>query len=259
MKRYIRSSVGGILNEPSDIQLEMASDPNMDAHTLTLLASLKDTQGLVEDTVEVLRAVASNPNTPVEALDNLIKRPTVQSLRRRVANNPNTSVSTLRMLSNDVGDATTRYFVAKNPNTPLDIVESFVNDPEADVRYGLLERKSLPGSVILGLISDPDDDIRSELVDYIAVHHMPIDIIHDVTVSLVNDEARIVRWSVAANPFTDTDTLHKLVDDPDYTVRWEVARNDNTSIEDLKHLLSDEKPSVVKSATKSLKSRGIEV
>ena len=141
----------------------------------------------------------------------------------------------------------------------LDIVESFVNDPDADVRYGLLERESISDNIIWELISDPDDDIRSELVDYIAVHHVPIDIIHDVTASLVNDDARVVRWSVASNPFTDTDTLHKLVDDPDYTVRWEVARNNNTSNEDLKHLLSDEKPSVVKSATKSLKSRGIEV
>ena len=40
MKRYIISSVEGILNEPADVQVEIASDPNMDAHTLTLLASL---------------------------------------------------------------------------------------------------------------------------------------------------------------------------------------------------------------------------
>lgn len=65
---------------------------------------------------------------------------------------------------------------------------------------------------------------------------------------MANDKERQVRWDVAENPNTTTETLDKLANDDDTDILEGVAGNPNTSVETLEKLSNHEHPYVSQKA-----------
>ena len=120
MKRYIKSAVKDVLDEPEDIRYELGFDQNTRPEVLERLASSQD--------YYTRCAVARNPSTPVELLQKLAKDLN-KNVRTDVADNPNTPEDILRILAKD-SDVVVRRYVSRNPNTPVDVLRKFFDDPE---------------------------------------------------------------------------------------------------------------------------------
>lgn len=103
MKRYIKSTVQGILDLDFIDRLDIAADP---------------------DTSPVI----------LESLS----RDSDWGVRQVVAINPNIDETTLRELSND-GTSGVRCGVARNPNTPMDILMRLTEDSDYWVRRDATE------------------------------------------------------------------------------------------------------------------------
>lgn len=90
---------------------QQVTDQNTSPKQLTILAT---------QSIETLKLVAKNLNTPPETLRKLADIGD-KDIRREVASNPNTPPETLRKLA-DMGDKDIRREVASNPNTPTDLL-----------------------------------------------------------------------------------------------------------------------------------------
>jgi len=73
---------------------------------------------------------------------------------------------------------------------------------------------------------------------------------------LSDDKDFLVRYGVASNPHTSSETLDKLSDnDLDYYLRWSVAGNKNTSEKTLNKLMNDKDEQVRNTAKYNLAER----
>jgi len=88
-------------------------------------------------------AVAWNPGTPGEALEELAKED--GRMRRVVAQNPNTPVAVLAELATEpLGYV--RIAVARNASTPVEVLDELVCDPDLAVRFAASENPSAPAT-----------------------------------------------------------------------------------------------------------------
>ncbi len=94
-------------------------------------------------------ADASDPSTSAEQLSELVHFDGIQGgyeLDNRIASNPNTPPEALRELSkrDQLG---TQMCLAENPNTPLDVLQELTNNKDADVIRDLRRNPNLPESI----------------------------------------------------------------------------------------------------------------
>lgn len=228
MKKYIKSAVMDLTDEPKDSRI----------------------------------LIAINSVRP-EQLEKL-SRDSETDVRIAVAENPNTSVSTLVYLSNDPV-YWVRYALLKNPNTPMPLVNSIAKpsgsvslpwdvynyyeklakgeDPEIltrvsefcdyRVRRFVAENPNTPADVLFDLASDADPGVIEAAIRN---PNMPVESL----VQLFHFGDEYVRYCIANGRNTPSDILDALADDESKDVRASVARNRNTSEKTLLRLSMDE-------------------
>ncbi len=203
----------------------------------------------------LLRAIASNPNAPVQLLEALAKDED-PFLRMSVAENPSTPIHVLEALANDE-----YYFlrssVAKNPSTPPRMLEVLGKDESDDVRFevainpnttvqvleALAKDKTVaeslaynpitPAHLLAAMAKSKNHDVRSDVA---AIPIAP----RNVLEVLAKDKNIDVRCEVAANQKTPAQVLEVLGSGKNTDERRRVAANPNTSLHTLEALAKDE-------------------
>lgn len=103
-------------------------------------------------------AIAGNPETPPQTLDNL-SRDGSEYVRVQVAKNPNTVPETLINLTQDQAEVV-RVHVAKNPNTPPSALQELAQDAITFIRELVVLNPSVSPETLYELSGDTDEQIR---------------------------------------------------------------------------------------------------
>ena len=229
---------------------QQAQDENTAPEILAELANSKD--------YLTRQYVASNPNTPIETLENLgeefpdeiVANPIfdllqlenseskfIKSILLSLAKSPKTSVEKLSELAN-YRDTKIREAVAKNKNISLEIM-AFLAKEYTNSAYQP-PKKARPSDIII----NPGDLIR------VAIARRD-DITESIAKILSQDNSNYVRRHLAMNSNISFKTIDLLSQDSDYYVRVGVAKNINTPSEILKKLAIDCHVKVRKAVTQN--------
>jgi len=176
------------------VRRAVAQNPNTPLDTLRLLGN-----EATEPDWEVREAVARNPSTPLDTLRILGNKATESwwNVRAAVAENQSTPLDTLRTLGNEATESAwaVREAVARNPNTPLDTLRLLGNkatESEGWVRLTVASNPTTPPDVLRLLGNKKTEPVGT------------------------------VRKAVAMNPHTPEDTLQRMSNaqtEPDEDVR----------------------------------------
>jgi hypothetical protein len=218
--RRIRAMVG---KNPA-INLEIAEE----------LMGCKDSQ--------VIGALASNPNAPLEIIDKLVDL----SLKKRsknkwitsdrdleigLASNPNAPAEYLSELLQHQ-DYWTLVQVVSNPNLPISKLKTLAKNSDKNFRKEVAANLSAPPQLLENLAKD-EEDVREMVASN---PNTPFHVLEE----FMSDIYSRVRHGIAVNPASPLDLLLKLSKDSDSWVRQGVAANPNTSAKILKSLGSEE-------------------
>ena len=187
-----------------------------------------------------------NNNASPEIIEELMKDEDVE-VRKAVAKNPSTPVDILKKLTDDK-DKDVRKEVAKNPKTPVDILKKLAGDEVVDVRWEVAINPNTPVDILRKLVEDKDCIVRITVARNLRT---PADIL----MTLAGDKSWRVRFAVASNPKIPADILRKLAKDKDKDVKQRVAKHPNTPAEVLRKLAVDEDLIVREVAESELQKR----
>ncbi|WP_407886243.1 hypothetical protein [Scytonema sp. NUACC26] len=223
------------LNPDLTIQLSVVRHSNTPASVLAqIVQSSQTTRNAPHRTVDMLKtafpgdkydllqAIASKPQTPVEALEILARREFVSP-----PPNPNSILPP--RTSDDVLQA-----LACNPSLTPRLLNILTQDPCVNVRLALIRHPNLTPELWQRLVEDRDISVRSAIA---ASHNTPNPILE----FLASDEELEVRQKVAANPNTPIEVLNRLAKDTEMVVRCAIAVNSSTTDVILESLALDEK------------------
>lgn len=132
MKRYIRASK--LSDKPSDVQLELAKNPNISEDELEELIC----DG--SDWYKVRHALACNPNMTTELLHQLVLTEHNLDVFKTVVRNSKTSAEDLRRIVKKLlgkekyGCWHTLAILATHPNVPEDVLEVLKHSEDSSVR-----------------------------------------------------------------------------------------------------------------------------
>ena len=168
----------------------------------------------------VRKAVAENPNTPQEILEDIIHaKGNNWEIRSAVVRNPNVSAELLTELAKDKA-AKVRQAVADNSDTPFDVLMQLVHDSDWLTRVRASDNYSLIYGLTPELLTEfansEDDVLRVR-----AARHSGTPV--GVLIKLASDPT--TRIHVAQNPSTPEDTLWDLYTLNDRFVNVALARN----------------------------------
>jgi len=197
---------------------------------------------LAGDSDALIRAsLAKNPNTPPDVLEQLAQDPD-QGVRSSAAHllegrfwiAPDTPTSMLVPLAASP-HPNVRRETARHPNTPADVVARLARDPHPDVRHAAKHPNRRQ------TVTDPTRGTRNEQLATAEDQ--------GTSAETLNALARrtswwLVRWAMARNPNTRTDTLERLAHGRKDAVRWAVSQHPNTSPDVLTQLADDDHPEV---------------
>ena len=135
MKRYIRSAVSSILDEPESVQEEIARETS----NVEVLKALLEARPMDKPYNYTLCAdIARNPSADTDILMSLIDHP-ARYVRAAVASNPNTTVDMLWKLSDD-DEEQVLCSILINPNVSEDIIKKLANSNDINVKLDALEK-----------------------------------------------------------------------------------------------------------------------
>jgi len=149
MKRYIRSAIVNILDEPGETQLKVAWNSTRPDE----LRALAQTEH-----VGVLPAVLANPNTPADVVDNLIAT-LDDSILWDAIQYEHPSPELLTKLSTHK-ERSVREAVAENKATPADVLAKLAKDKSVFVVRAVALNRSTPDAVLKKLEKYPDAFVR---------------------------------------------------------------------------------------------------
>ena len=246
MKRYIRSAVVDILDEPKEIQEEIANNSKTSPRILKQLANseysnvlsavahnphtppdvLKHLYEKYYDptqtyTSNLMRNVISNPNLPDDILTDILKSENT-NLQAAIAMNPKTPPEVLEQYAR-MNDWNVPRMVASNPNTPLDTLKYLTSNP--DCLYALVMNPSFPRNLLVKIagIRQYSDEAMVSLED------TP----EDALEKLSHSNLVKVRAAVAKHPNTNRKTILNLLGDPSAAVRKTASKNPKISKNDV--------------------------
>ncbi|GGA06766.1 hypothetical protein [Okeania sp. KiyG1] len=253
----IRDALLDNRNLPRDTLLELARDPSVSVRCklarkifrrqtpVEILEMLAD-----DESEEVRKLVAENPDTPVETLVKLANDSS-KSVKEKLVSNSKTPVEILEILADDESEKI-RQLVAKNSHTPVETLVKLANDSSKYVKQKLVSNPNTPVEILerLGLeekifnISNANTpasileklaDHSSESVRYEVVGHRntPVSVIE----KLANDKYIYTIRTIAEKSQTPPHILERLATHPDYTTRYYVAINRNTPATALEKLI----------------------
>lgn len=261
MKRYIKSAVRSIIDEPNAIKGDIIRSNRTPYAMLMQLANDPDSS--------VRMDLACSLTTPPEILDKLSTDPDVY-VRREVAINSNTPVETLLRMAKEEDDDRVRATMANRLyKYPSKVVLAILsNDTEKDhvlgealrqLRYGMLKPSVRVCKLLAGCSNDyirqclarewqdigiPEQVIpvfmRSEDVAtrYCVVSYktyLPLNVID----MALDDPAPQVRYAVARDVILPDGYYEKFLNDPEPDVRAGLARNPSTPKDILIQLSTD--------------------
>ncbi|MFN6479503.1 hypothetical protein [Nostoc sp. DedQUE07] len=222
------------------VRLSLARSTTTSESAIAQLSKIEDK--------EILLAVARNPKTSLEILEELVENPPLfcddenadesdfDELFTAIAQNPNTSESLLLQLAED-GSSYVKMAIAENPKTPLSLLNKF-----ADWRsmHEAIARNPQASSAILEkLAGENEKEIRDLVKNHPNVSETAIAIINfiegkpgtsiDLLEQLASDRRASVRRLVAAHPLTPAKVLEKLAQDTDEDVPFKAANHPNAN------------------------------
>ncbi|WP_414512998.1 hypothetical protein [Nostoc sp. PCC 9305] len=173
---------------------------------------------------DVLRSIAGNPRTPIEALEILARREFIGATPDpRSFIPPTTDDSIVRSL-------------AYNPSLTPQLLGILVQDPCVEVRVCLVRHPNLTEALWLRLAEDTEISVR----EVAATINAPVSVLE----LLAQDEQVEVRIKVATNPNTPISVLQLLAGDENSSVRTAAASNSQLPETILTQLANDEKVEV---------------
>lgn len=256
----------------SEIALNRRTVAENHAASAATLAGL----GTDED-VKVRRAVAGNPNTPMETLDQLADDPdearelTATKVRWLVATNPRTAEATLARMLGDP-DQMVLAAIGRHPRASATTLEHLATTPspgrqwiDSDVRHAVASNRNTPSLILAGWEhadgntmaqvaknpSTPADVLERMSRDTSTGNHtralaatnpsLPIVALHRLA---HEDTDAWVREHAAKNPNIDAAESHRVALDQEPKVRRALARNQHVDPDVLTRLQADPDPSV---------------
>ena len=171
---------------------------------------------------DVLRIIARNPDTPIEALKILARREFVSPIAE-----PNSFVPPRT-------DDSVIQSLAYNPNLTPEILSTLTQDSCIEVRKILVRHPNLTEELWLRLSEDEAVLARETVA---CSEQTPVNVLQ----LLASDLEREVRIKVAQNSNTPQTILETLAGDEDSQVRTAIASNSNLPITILKQLAKDQK------------------
>lgn len=183
----------------------------------------KDTlkSAIFGDAYDLLKAIAANPRTPVDALEILARREFISPTRDpKSILPPKTDDDVMRSL-------------AYNPSLTPELINILTQDPCVDVRIALTRHPNLTEALWMRLTEDTEISLRKAIA---SKTNAPITILE----TLAQDSATDVRTEVAGNNHTTNQILEQLSQDEEAAVRTKVAANSNTPNNVLEKLAQDE-------------------
>ncbi len=217
------------------VKKDVAANANTSSETLQFLFESERDQ-------EILRCLASNPNTPQEALSQLSK-----SFPHSVARNISTSASILLQLC-ELKDPELHIALAQNSATPAAVLEKLIAISNPFLSREIVAHPNTP-KVTLGLLAaDPffipaianNPSIPESLIEAFAEHESAEvryriaknpSAITKILLRLSRDQVSGIRGAVAQNPYTPFETLQLLARDKEHSVRYAVAQHPNAPTE----------------------------
>ncbi|QIR38607.1 hypothetical protein HCG51_19155 [Tolypothrix sp. PCC 7910] len=184
---------------------------------------------------DVLRSIAGNPHTPIEALEILARRefvgatPDPQALIppttndeivRSLAYNPSLTPQLLGILTQDPS-VEVRVCLVRHPNLTEALWLRLAEDTAISVREAVAAANNAPVSVLELLAQDEQSEVRIKVATN---SHIPIPVLE----LLASDENPSVRTAAASNPHLPESILTQLASDEKVEVRRAVAQNPNT-------------------------------
>lgn len=198
MKRYIKADIADILDEDLDLKVDLARKTSTRPATLAQLANASE--------VVVREAVACNPNTPISTLKLLAADPAI-----------------------NVRDCVVRQ-AHQRINFPKDILDILAADSSLHIR-------DYTWYVLYNVYNEDITDVINGLEDTAMFCARRVDTEPRLLTKLASHPGRYVRYLVAKNPTTPSDTLTQLASGSDRDVKHAVADNPNASEEALLKLM----------------------
>jgi len=199
MKRYIKAAIVPLFDEPLDVLREIASNPDTPVETLvSLYDQFNQDSGNYE--YFIMLDLASNPSTPVDILEHFCNHRINHSIRNAVASNPSTTLPLLEKLYKGSSYDVRRY-IADNPNVSVELLRK-MSESEPDIT----------------------EDYYGMCSAIAANEKTPSDILEKLSTS----RNGYVRAYVAENPNTSLDVLRRmLINDKNYWVQYYITKNPN--------------------------------
>lgn len=192
MKRYIRSAISDLSDEFFDDIYSIAEDANADPVWLKKISEIPNVHS------QMLHAVASNPSTPSEVLDNI-----------------RDNITDTFWLS-DID-----WALAENPNTPKHIIKELYDRHDLEIERHLAANPNLDNSMLYGLCNA---SVRSPSVGAVLAKNPSVDAeLLGRLLDLCYD-SNDVKLSIMENPNVTTDILLRLAKDNRQYIRYELLK-----------------------------------
>lgn len=209
MKRYIRSAIGNILNESVETLREIASDPDTD---VAILRQLTDYSIHNDDLT--LWYVANNPNTPKQISEDILHRllpifDKRSSWNKQIMVEKSTDPKFLELFSHSK-DWCTRGTVAKNLNTPIDTLRKLAKDRSYQVRAVVADHPNISFETLMALSKDKESMVRIAVAQN---PNTPTDILTLMAQDATNLQKNpAIYLALSKNPNISLDALTSMYD-----------------------------------------------
>ncbi len=185
--------------------------------------------------------VATNPNTPVNLLKQLVQDDNHGLVRARVATNPNTPVNLLEQLAQDDNDGLVRERVALNPNTPVNLLKQLAQDNEGHIRARVALNPNTPVNLLEQLAQDNEGFVRRAVVQN---PNTPVNLSLEIMLKFYAKDSfnyipSLCRLIILLHPQTPAKALTENSCSLVWLERYAIAQNLNTPLDTLKVLAKD--------------------
>ncbi|MBD2612657.1 hypothetical protein H6G94_15490 [Nostoc punctiforme FACHB-252] len=224
------------------VRLSLARSTTTSEDVIVRLSKIEDE--------EILCAVAENPKTSLDILEQLVEEPPLfyddenadesdfDRLFIAIAHNPNTCESLFHQLA-DTGSTSVQIAIAQNPKAPSSLLTKFADWRNFSMHKALARNPQAPIEILEKLAGENEKEIREMVKNHPNVSKTAIAIIHfmegkpgtsiELLEKLASDKRASVRLLVASHPSTPAKILEKLAQDKDKDITLKASKNRNAN------------------------------
>lgn len=227
-------------------------------------------ENLVNDQYEVLTALVTNPNMPIEMVKQIVWNRLINFIPRNLvdvyydcflAKRSDTSANIMEQLAAHQ-NRNVRRCVAENPNTPINLLAQLARDEEFEVRRAVAYNINTPENILGELAQDQSASIQQAISERLTYTQRKREIYLPDAQSLTQREREcletLIRYGLSIGHLVarELTTPKRILD---YLARnnvlQAVAINPNTSVETLERLAQEDYAEVREAAIKNLAMR----